>query len=77
MVMLSPLRFHRSPFALLCACLALGACSDDTDHDFDAVAEVAGAITPVPGGVGPMTRAMLLQNTLEAARLSVGLARRP
>ena len=38
------------------------------DVDFDAVAEVAGAITPVPGGVGPMTIAMLLQNTLEAAR---------
>ena len=38
------------------------------DVDFDAVASVAGAITPVPGGVGPMTRAMLLHNTLLAAR---------
>ncbi len=38
------------------------------DVDFQAVSEVAGAITPVPGGVGPMTIAMLLQNTLEAAR---------
>jgi methylenetetrahydrofolate dehydrogenase (NADP+) / methenyltetrahydrofolate cyclohydrolase len=38
------------------------------DVDFDAVSEVAGAITPVPGGVGPMTRAMLLANTLKAAR---------
>ena len=38
------------------------------DVDTDAVAEVAGAITPVPGGVGPMTIAMLLANTLEAAR---------
>jgi methylenetetrahydrofolate dehydrogenase (NADP+)/methenyltetrahydrofolate cyclohydrolase len=37
------------------------------DVDFDAVREVAGWITPVPGGVGPMTRAMLLVNTLEAA----------
>lgn len=37
------------------------------DVDFDAVKEVAGWITPVPGGVGPMTRAMLLANTLEAA----------
>jgi methylenetetrahydrofolate dehydrogenase (NADP+) / methenyltetrahydrofolate cyclohydrolase len=37
------------------------------DVDFDAVKEVAGWITPVPGGVGPMTRAMLLVNTLEAA----------
>jgi methylenetetrahydrofolate dehydrogenase (NADP+)/methenyltetrahydrofolate cyclohydrolase len=46
------------------------------DVDFDAVSEVAGAITPVPGGVGPMTRAMLLQNTLEAARTRRGLPRR-
>ena len=37
------------------------------DVDFPAVREVAGWITPVPGGVGPMTRAMLLVNTLEAA----------
>jgi methylenetetrahydrofolate dehydrogenase (NADP+) / methenyltetrahydrofolate cyclohydrolase len=38
------------------------------DVDFEAVREKAGAITPVPGGVGPMTRAMLLVNTLRAAR---------
>jgi methylenetetrahydrofolate dehydrogenase (NADP+)/methenyltetrahydrofolate cyclohydrolase len=38
------------------------------DVDFEAVSEVAGAITPVPGGVGPMTIAMLLVNTLAAAR---------
>ena len=37
------------------------------DVDYAAVAEVAGAISPVPGGVGPMTRAMLLVNTLQAA----------
>jgi len=37
------------------------------DVDFDAVVDIAGAITPVPGGVGPMTRAMLLGNTLRAA----------
>jgi len=37
------------------------------DADFAAVREVAGWITPVPGGVGPMTRAMLLINTIEAA----------
>ena len=43
------------------------------DVDFDGVAEVAGAITPVPGGVGPMTVTMLLQNTLEAARGRRGL----
>ncbi|HYV16212.1 MAG TPA: bifunctional methylenetetrahydrofolate dehydrogenase/methenyltetrahydrofolate cyclohydrolase FolD [Conexibacter sp.] len=38
------------------------------DVDFDAVREVAGLLTPVPGGVGPMTIAMLLRNTLLAAR---------
>ncbi|RLS42396.1 MAG: bifunctional methylenetetrahydrofolate dehydrogenase/methenyltetrahydrofolate cyclohydrolase FolD [Planctomycetota bacterium] len=42
------------------------------DVDFDAVKEIAGAITPVPGGVGPMTIAMLLQNTLRAAQIQVG-----
>ena len=40
------------------------------DVDFDAVSEKAAAITPVPGGVGPMTIAMLLHNTLAAARLA-------
>ena len=45
------------------------------DVDFEGVREVAAAITPVPGGVGPMTRAMLLQNTLEAARVRHGLPR--
>ncbi len=39
------------------------------DVDFDAVKEVAGQITPVPGGVGPMTITMLLHNTLTAAKL--------
>ena len=39
------------------------------DVDYDAAAEVASAITPVPGGVGPMTIAMLLANTLKAARM--------
>lgn len=39
------------------------------DVDFDAAVEHAAAITPVPGGVGPMTIAMLLENTLTAARL--------
>jgi methylenetetrahydrofolate dehydrogenase (NADP+) / methenyltetrahydrofolate cyclohydrolase len=41
------------------------------DVEFDSVVERAGAITPVPGGVGPMTRAMLLVNTLAAARARV------
>ncbi|MAG91176.1 bifunctional methylenetetrahydrofolate dehydrogenase/methenyltetrahydrofolate cyclohydrolase FolD [Candidatus Woesearchaeota archaeon] len=40
------------------------------DVDFESVKEVAGYITPVPGGVGPMTRAMLLQNTLKAMELA-------
>lgn len=44
------------------------------DVDFDVVKEVAGAITPVPGGVGPMTRAMLLVNTLRAAQARRGVA---
>ncbi|HUG93428.1 MAG TPA: tetrahydrofolate dehydrogenase/cyclohydrolase catalytic domain-containing protein [Planctomycetaceae bacterium] len=42
------------------------------DVDFEPVAAVASAITPVPGGVGPMTIAMLLSNTLTAARLAAG-----
>ncbi len=42
------------------------------DVDFEGVSEVASAITPVPGGVGPMTIAMLLVNTVTAARKTVG-----
>jgi len=38
------------------------------DIDFATAAEVAGAITPVPGGTGPMTNVMLLRNVLQAAR---------
>ena len=41
------------------------------DVDFEAVKEVAGKITPVPGGVGPMTITMLLRNTLRAAKLKL------
>jgi methylenetetrahydrofolate dehydrogenase (NADP+)/methenyltetrahydrofolate cyclohydrolase len=41
------------------------------DVDFDAVAPKASYITPVPGGVGPMTRAMLMQNTLTAAKAAI------
>jgi len=44
------------------------------DVDFDDVEPVAGAITPVPGGVGPMTRAMLLSNTLDAAKAAAQAA---
>ncbi len=42
------------------------------DVDFAGVAEVASAITPVPGGVGPMTIAMLLSNTVDAAERRAG-----
>jgi methylenetetrahydrofolate dehydrogenase (NADP+) / methenyltetrahydrofolate cyclohydrolase len=45
------------------------------DVDFTAVKETAGALTPVPGGVGPMTIAMLLENTLQAARWQTPPAR--
>jgi methylenetetrahydrofolate dehydrogenase (NADP+)/methenyltetrahydrofolate cyclohydrolase len=44
------------------------------DVDFDSAAAVAGAMTPVPGGVGPMTIAVLLRNTLVAAHARAGLA---
>ncbi len=43
------------------------------DVDFDAAKEIAGAITPVPGGVGPMTITMLMKNTVRAAKLAAGL----
>jgi methylenetetrahydrofolate dehydrogenase (NADP+)/methenyltetrahydrofolate cyclohydrolase len=43
------------------------------DVDFESAVDVAGAITPVPGGVGPMTVAMLLRNTVAAARTAAGL----
>ena len=43
------------------------------DVAFDEVAEIAGAITPVPGGVGPMTRASLLTNTINLARAAHGI----
>lgn len=43
------------------------------DVDFDGVKEKASAITPVPGGVGPMTITMLMLNTVKAARLAAGL----
>jgi methylenetetrahydrofolate dehydrogenase (NADP+)/methenyltetrahydrofolate cyclohydrolase len=45
------------------------------DVDFEEVREVASAITPVPGGVGPMTIAMLLKNTLRAALRQLAAAR--
>jgi methylenetetrahydrofolate dehydrogenase (NADP+)/methenyltetrahydrofolate cyclohydrolase len=43
------------------------------DVDFDAVKEKASAITPVPGGVGPMTITMLMMNTVKAAKLAAGV----
>ena len=45
------------------------------DVDFDSALEVAWAITQVPGGVGPMTRAMLLVNTIEAAERTAAAQR--
>ena len=44
------------------------------DVDFEPVKEKASAITPVPGGVGPMTVTMLMMNTIEAAERKAGLA---
>jgi methylenetetrahydrofolate dehydrogenase (NADP+)/methenyltetrahydrofolate cyclohydrolase len=41
------------------------------DVDFQSVSQVASAITPVPGGIGPLTIAMLLRNTLEAAKQKI------
>ena len=49
-----------------------GADSFDGDVDFDAVKEKASAITPVPGGVGPMTITMLMRNTLKSAKMASG-----
>ena len=43
------------------------------DVEFESAKEVAGAITPVPGGVGPMTIAMLMKNTLRAADMALGV----
>ena len=43
------------------------------DVDFEGVRQVAGHITPVPGGVGPMTIAMLLVNTLESAKRTLSV----
>jgi len=43
------------------------------DVDFDAAKEIAGSITPVPGGVGPMTITMLMANTVKAAKFAAGI----
>ena len=45
------------------------------DVDFENVKEKASLITPVPGGVGPMTITMLLYNTVESAQIAAGLLR--
>ena len=44
------------------------------DVDFDAAKEIAGSITPVPGGVGPMTITMLMKNTLQSLKFRLGIA---
>ena len=43
------------------------------DVDFDAAKEIAGYITPVPGGVGPMTITMLMKNTLKSLKFKLGI----
>jgi methylenetetrahydrofolate dehydrogenase (NADP+)/methenyltetrahydrofolate cyclohydrolase len=43
------------------------------DVDFDEAKEIAGSITPVPGGVGPMTVTMLMVNTLKSLKFRLGL----
>jgi len=43
------------------------------DVDFDAAKEIAGSITPVPGGVGPMTITMLMKNTVKSAKIHAGI----
>jgi methylenetetrahydrofolate dehydrogenase (NADP+)/methenyltetrahydrofolate cyclohydrolase len=43
------------------------------DVDFDEAKEIAGSITPVPGGVGPMTVTMLMVNTLKSLKFKLGL----
>ena len=50
-------------------CLIIDLASRPGGVDFESAARVAGAITPVPGGVGPMTIAMLMKNTVKAASL--------
>lgn len=42
------------------------------DVDYESVSKIAGAITPVPGGVGPMTVSMLLRNTFQNAKKCLG-----
>jgi methylenetetrahydrofolate dehydrogenase (NADP+)/methenyltetrahydrofolate cyclohydrolase len=48
--------------------------SSSGDVDFDAAKEIAGSITPVPGGVGPMTITMLMLNTLKSLKFKLGIA---
>nr|WP_261341755.1 hypothetical protein [Candidatus Kuenenia stuttgartiensis] len=43
------------------------------DVDFEAASEIAGFITPVPGGVGPMTITMLMRNTLRSLKFKLGI----
>jgi methylenetetrahydrofolate dehydrogenase (NADP+) / methenyltetrahydrofolate cyclohydrolase len=45
------------------------------DVDFDSVSQKAAFITPVPGGVGPMTITMLMKNTVMAAKVAAGLVK--
>ena len=62
-----------APCMHACICGAISRTEEGLsgDVDFESVKEVASRITPVPGGVGPLTITMLLQNTLTAARLQL------
>ncbi len=70
-------RFAVALLLLLCSAVTAPLClaqSDlDLDVDFEEVKNVAGALSPSPGGVGPMTIAGLLQNTLRGAQMALGL----
>ena len=63
-----------TPYDIVCLDVGLTRTDEGIRGDIDpSVAEVAGFLTPMPGGTGPMTIAMLLQSTLKAARYRRGL----
>jgi len=64
-------KFAIAFFSLVAVCCAAAFAACAGDVDYDAVCEKASVITPVPGGVGPMTRACLMENTLECYLNSV------
>ena len=73
----SALKFKRSAVSTLCKYVEKIVVEEEEDYKkdwryFEAVKEVAGAITPVPGGVGLLTVAMLMQNVVRAAEMQAG-----